>query len=77
MAKLIGDFVVTDVYVSKTGACYLSLVDTDNGGTIKMKLDGVPEVKNGMQIHLDAVVRGRLYNGSLNLDMENGTMTKK
>lgn len=75
--RVVGDFVVSELYQSKTGAVYLSLVDLSNGGTLKVKVDGVPEVKNGEIVHMEADVRGRLYNGSQSLDFERGAFTRK
>jgi hypothetical protein len=77
MANLVGKFIVSDKYVSdKTGRAYLSLVDTSNGGQVKLSFDTDQNVKGGDVVNFDGEVKFRLYNGNVDIQVVKVNSTK-
>lgn len=79
MARLQGKMVVTESYISeKTGVQYLTLVDLDHGGQLKISFRDVSvDVRPGLIVDVDLTVAGRLDTaGGVRLGYIDGTFHK-
>jgi len=73
--KVSGRFVISDIYISDKGSSYLTLVDLEDGGMVKVSQKGVSAAKIGSIVRLEATIKGRLKEGgAVSLDIVGGTM---
>lgn len=65
--------VVRDLYTNDKGRTYVSVVDLETGGDVKVTVDGEIALTRGQHVKLDAVVSGRVdKSGGIYMDLISG-----
>lgn len=70
--------IVTEKFTSEKGNTYLTFVDQEMGGMVKITMKGCTEVdiRPGEALTVEAEVKGSMYQGRQSLEYIKGTITR-